>query len=133
MILVRSVVLRLRARLKFSTDNIAPPVASCLGDLVTLCLMGVVSTVLIPYIGTFFPIFVVAIVLITATTCLTLTLRNPEIRPLLTQGWSPLFGAMVISSATGIVLDLFVSKYEDFAILAVVISGEAGMLFYRPF
>lgn len=36
----------------------------------------------------------------------------------------PLFGAMIISSTTGIVLDLFVSRYEGFALLAVVISGE---------
>ena len=30
---------------------------------------------------------------------------------------------MIISSGTGIVLDVFVSRYEGFAVLAVVISG----------
>lgn len=44
-------------------------------------------------------------------------------RDLLGQGWSPLFGAMAISSATGIILDLFVSRYKGFALLAVIISG----------
>ncbi|KAL1713144.1 hypothetical protein EV715DRAFT_212264 [Schizophyllum commune] len=62
-------------RLNLDPDNIAPPVAACLGDLVTLVLVGVVSGVL---------------------------------------------------SGTGIVLDLFVSRYEDFAVLAVVISGLPG-------
>lgn len=33
---------------------------------------------------------------------------------------------MLISSATGIVLDLFVSRYQGFALLAVVISGLPG-------
>jgi len=33
---------------------------------------------------------------------------------------------MIISSTTGIVLDLFVSRYEGFALLAVVISGLPG-------
>jgi solute carrier family 41 len=54
------------------------------------------------------------------------TRRNPRVAPLLTQGWAPLFGAMVISSGTGIVLDLFVSRYDGFALLAVVISGLPG-------
>ncbi|KAL1725326.1 hypothetical protein EV714DRAFT_221551 [Schizophyllum commune] len=62
-------------RFNLDPDNIAPPVAACLGDLVTLVLIGLVSGVL---------------------------------------------------SGTGIVLDLFVSRYEDFAVLAVVISGLPG-------
>jgi solute carrier family 41 len=44
---------------------------------------------------------------------------------LIKEGWWPLFGAMVISSGTGIVLDLFVNRYEDFALFAVVISGQS--------
>lgn len=35
-------------RLNLDPDNIAPPVAACLGDLVTLVLIGVVSGVLLP-------------------------------------------------------------------------------------
>lgn len=35
---------------------------------------------------------------------------------------------MVISSGTGIVLDMFVSKYEGFAILAIVISGSSSLI-----
>ncbi|EEB95835.1 hypothetical protein MPER_05135, partial [Moniliophthora perniciosa FA553] len=70
-------------------DNIAPPVASCLGDLVTLCLIGVTSAILVPFMHT--PsIFEIPLVMLV--------------------GWSPLFGAMLISSGTGIVLDLFVSR-----------------------
>ncbi|KAL1701104.1 hypothetical protein EV121DRAFT_282889 [Schizophyllum commune] len=65
-------------RFNLDPDNIAPPVAACLGDLVTLVLIGLVSGVLLP------------------------------------------------GSGTGIVLDLFVSRYEDFAVLAVVISGLPG-------
>uniref|UniRef100_D8PUR5 SLC41A/MgtE integral membrane domain-containing protein n=1 Tax=Schizophyllum commune (strain H4-8 / FGSC 9210) TaxID=578458 RepID=D8PUR5_SCHCM len=62
-------------RFNLDPDNIAPPVAACLGDLVTLVLVGVL---------------------------------------------------VLSSSGTGIVLDLFVSRYEDFAVLAVVISGLPG-------
>jgi len=44
------------------------------------------------------------------------------------EGWTPLFGAMVISSGTGVVLDMFVSKYEGFPLLAVVISGTSASI-----
>ncbi|KAF8954972.1 hypothetical protein BDZ97DRAFT_361797 [Flammula alnicola] len=107
-------------------DNIAPAVASCLGDLVTLVLVGFVSTLLIPFIRTPIPFVVALLVLCCAITCFLYTLKNEHARPLLTEGWSPLFGAMVISSGTGIVLDMFVSRYEGFAVLAVVISGLPG-------
>jgi len=62
---------------------------------------------------------------IIAVVCLVYTVRNPHVRSLVTEGWSPLFAAMIISSGTGLVLDMFVSRYEGFAILAVVISGAS--------
>ncbi|KAF8901826.1 hypothetical protein CPB85DRAFT_120765 [Mucidula mucida] len=107
-------------------DNIAPPVASCLGDLVTLILLGIVSTGLIRFLHTPVPAILALIVVLSAIACGLSTRRNAHVRDLLWQGWSPLFGAMVISSGTGIVLDLFVSRYEGFALLAVVISGLPG-------
>jgi solute carrier family 41 len=113
------------------TDNIAPAIASCLGDLVTLCLIGLVSALLIPFLHTPIPFIIGIIVIVIGLTSLIYTLRNKYVRPLLGEGWTPLFGAMIISSGTGIVLDMFVSKYEGFAVLAVVISG-ALTLFPAP-
>ncbi|KAH8824420.1 solute carrier family 41 member 1 [Flagelloscypha sp. PMI_526] len=107
-------------------DNIAPPIASCLGDLVTLCLVGVVSKLLINFLHTPVTFIACLIVLGVAGTCLVYTRRNPYVKDLIFQGWSPLLGAMAISSATGIVLDLFVTRYDGFALLAVVISGLPG-------
>ncbi|KAJ7778783.1 Mg transporter [Mycena maculata] len=107
-------------------DNIAPPIASCLGDLVTLVLIGAVSSVLIIFLHTPIPFTIGLLVVLSALSCGMFTRRNPHAAPLLTQGWAPLFGAMVISSGTGIVLDLFVSRYDGFALLAVVISGLPG-------
>ncbi|KAJ3728229.1 solute carrier family 41 member 1 [Lentinula raphanica] len=107
-------------------DNIAPPIASCLGDLVTLLLIGIISTLLIPFLNGFLPILVVVAVLVSFFFCLAATYRNTYVKDLIKQGWVPLFGAMIISSTTGIVLDLFVSRYEGFALLAVVISGLPG-------
>lgn len=114
-----------------STDNIAPPIAACLGDLVTLLLLGIVSTILIPFLNGLAPILVVVVLLASSSFCLAATYRNLHVKDLLKQGWAPLFGAMIISSTTGIVLDLFVSRYEGFALLAVVISGERNPFSFR--
>lgn len=107
-------------------DNIAPAVASCLGDLFTLILLGYTSTVLIPFLHTPLPFIVGCLVVCASATCFLYALKNEHSRPLLSEGWSPLFGAMAISSGTGIVLDMFVSRYEGFAVLAIVISGLPG-------
>lgn len=39
---------------------------------------------------------------------------------------------MIISSGTGIILDMFVSRYEGFALLAVAISGSALLSLSTP-
>ncbi|KAH8114205.1 solute carrier family 41 member 1 [Phellopilus nigrolimitatus] len=113
---------------KFSLnpDNIAPPVAACLGDLITLCLLGLTSTFLINFVNTPLPLIICIVLVLSACLSAYLVSRNNFVRPLITQGWTPLFGAMMISSATGIILDLFVSRYSGFALLAVIISGLPG-------
>ncbi|KAF6758209.1 solute carrier family 41 member 1 [Ephemerocybe angulata] len=113
-------------KFKLDPDNIAPAVASCLGDLVTLCLVGFVSTLLLPFLRTPIPFIIGIAMIVICVICLVYTAKNPHVRAFITQGWSPLFGAMIISSATGIVLDMFVSRYEGFAIMAIVISGLPG-------
>ncbi|KAL5512012.1 NGG1 [Sanghuangporus vaninii] len=107
-------------------DNIAPPVAACLGDLVTLCLLGLVSTFLINFVNTPLPLIICVFLVVSTCVCAYIVSRNHYVRGLIKQGWSPLFGAMAISCATGIILDLFVSRYSGFALLAVVISGLPG-------
>ncbi|TFY82211.1 hypothetical protein EWM64_g1807 [Hericium alpestre] len=107
-------------------DNIAPPIAACLGDLLTLLLLSIISSALIHVVNTPIPFIVIVLVVLSSFACGAVTLRNPNVKHLLTQGWSPLFGAMVISSGTGIVLDTFVDRYEGYALLATVISGLPG-------
>ncbi|KAH8100273.1 Mg transporter [Cristinia sonorae] len=107
-------------------DNIAPPIAGCLGDLVTLCLLGAVSTIYITFVQTPLPLIMICVLAAAAVGWTVVTRRNPLVKELLWEGWTPLFAAMIISSGTGIVLDMYVTKYEGFALLAVVISGLPG-------
>lgn len=57
------------------------------------------------------------------------TRRNKFVKDLMKEGWSPLFGAMAISCGAGIVLDMFVGRYQGFALLAIVIGGELPEVF----
>jgi solute carrier family 41 len=112
----------------FSADNIAPPIASCLGDLVTMTLLGVMSTLLILGSGAIAPFLTIGVVVIWAIVCAYVVLQNENVRPLLKEGWTPLLASMVITSASGIVLDLFVDRYDGYALLAVAFGGA----YYSP-
>lgn len=105
-------------------DNIAPPVAACLGDLVTLLLLGLVSTINIYLIKTPVPFIIIIVLTVAAVGWAFVTRANRRVSHLLSEGWIPLFVAMIISCGTGIVLDLFASRFEGFALLAAVISGK---------
>lgn len=109
---------------RISSDNIAPPVASFLGDLVTLSLLGGVSSILINFVNTILPLIIAILLTCSAVACAVVVRGNSMVKDLIWQGWTPLFGAMVISSGTGIVLDTFASRYPGFPLLAVVISGQ---------
>ncbi|KAF7323489.1 Mg transporter [Mycena chlorophos] len=113
-------------RFGLDPDNIAPPIASCLGDLATLVLLSLIASVLFPTLHTPIPSVILILLILFAVSCGLYTRRNRLVAPLLRQGWSPLLAAMIISSGTGIVLDLFVSRYSGFALLAIVISGLPG-------
>lgn len=112
-----------------SPDNIAPPIASFLGDLVTLSILGVISSVLVNLVNTLLPLIIAILLICSAVACAVVVRGNNVVKDLIWQGWTPLFGAMVISSGTGIVLDTFASRYPGFPLLAVVISGK---FFFRP-
>jgi hypothetical protein len=81
------------------------------------------STVLTLWIGTAAPYIVIAVVTLCAIAAVSVVRQNEHVRPLLSTGWSPLLGAVVVSSASGRVLDAFVSRYEGYAMLAVVFGG----------
>ena len=58
---------------------------------------------------------------------ITTTLRNKYVRHLIFMGWTPLLGAMVISSGTGMVLDSFIGRYEGFGLLSIVLGGAISI------
>lgn len=123
-----SALVVLSRRLRINPDNITTPLAACLSDLVTLFVLAGIGSFLLPYIATPLPVAILP-VLIAAGACATwFTLRNDYVKDLVRLGWTPLFAAMTISSATGVVLERCVSRYEGFAILAVAMTGRLLVL-----
>jgi solute carrier family 41 len=115
------------------SDNIAPPIASCLGDLITLCLLAGVSYIYINLLNTPFILAIIIVaIFVGGIGWVVLADKNPHVKHLLREGWSPLFGAMIISNGTGAVLDLFVSRYKDYGLLAVANTSEFRV-FHRAF
>lgn len=110
---------------KLNPDNIAPAVASALGDLLTLILLGLSSHFL-------YPMHIAGLIVVQLGFLLVfiisfyLTIGNPRIKGLLREGWTPLLGAMVISSGTGMILDTFVSRYRDYAMVSIAQDGIPG-------
>lgn len=107
-------------------DNVAPPIASALGDLLTLFLLSILSTIFLPFLSTLLPLFGSVALLTAAAALAYYTYHNIHVRSLLKQGWTPLIGAMLITSFSGLVLDQFVNRYEGYGLLAIVITGLPG-------
>ena len=109
-------------------DNITPPIASCLGDLLTLCIIGLVASLLVSMIDTAVPFILMAALSLATAFAIKMTLRNETVRHLIFLGWTPLLGAMVISSGAGMVLESFVDRYEGFGLLSIVLGGEPFLI-----
>jgi solute carrier family 41 len=87
----------LSRKFKINPDNIATPLAASLGDLVSLALLGIVSSALGKYEGG----MLTTVIFIGLLACIAfnvwLTLRNAYVQELLWSGWVPLLVAMLIS------------------------------------
>lgn len=86
-----------------------------------------------PYISTPLPLLVLPIIVVAGGVFIWITLKNEYVSDSIKGGWTPLLGAVTISSATGVVLDRCVDRYEGFAILAVAMTGPCPILFCSVF
>ncbi|GAA5978044.1 hypothetical protein JCM10908_004208 [Rhodotorula pacifica] len=119
-------------RFRLNPDNIATPLASSLGDLITLLMLGGLSSLFLLFMGTIVSTLVFVALLGTVAFNIVVAFRNPYVQELLTMGWTPLFAAMAISSGSGVVLETYVTRYPGYALLAPVITaitGSAGSIF----
>ncbi|GAA5845297.1 hypothetical protein JCM11251_006392 [Rhodosporidiobolus azoricus] len=119
-------------RFRVNPDNVATPLASALGDMVTLVILGLLSSLFIIFMGTIISTLVFLALLGAVALNVVITFRNAYVQELLTIGWGPLFVAMAISSGSGVVLKTYITSYPGFGLVSTALNaltGGAGSIF----
>lgn len=117
---------------QINPDNVATPIAGSLGDLTTVIILAGVSTMLYrhmdnPHYLWMMPLLLGLVVLLLPIWFI-VARRNKHTRDVLYNGWTPVIGAMVISSFGGLVLDHTIVRFEGIAMFQPVINGIGGNL-----
>ncbi|CAG8461362.1 629_t:CDS:2 [Paraglomus brasilianum] len=115
-------------KFRINPDNIACPMASALGDLLTLVILAVCSDFLQKYMFTWLSTWMFVILAFSIPLWARLVWTNKYVQDLLVSGWVPLFVAMIIASIAGLVLERYIKKYQGLAVLTPVLNGLAGNL-----
>ncbi|OZJ01933.1 hypothetical protein BZG36_04832, partial [Bifiguratus adelaidae] len=107
-------------------DNIACPLASSLGDVVTLVFLAVVANALAANMESFLSELLFVLMAVSLPFFGRVVYRNKFVKDLLWQGWTPILLAMLISSMAGLVLERYVEQYAGLAMLTPILCGLAG-------
>ena len=89
-------------KIDMNADNIAPPVATCIGNPIILCLIGILSTILIAIVNALIPLILSLLLVVSLVFCAVPIHRNRFVCDPMGQGWTPLFGATILSTALGL-------------------------------
>lgn len=114
--------------MKIDPDNIACPMASSLGDVVTLGILAGCANMLLVNIETQLSTYLLLIMFGSIPFFGLSVWRNPHVRDLLFSGWTPIVVAMLISSGAGLVLERYVEQFKGLAMLTPILCGLAGNL-----
>ncbi|KAI8393262.1 uncharacterized protein BYT42DRAFT_550494 [Radiomyces spectabilis] len=115
-------------RFRIDPDNIACPMASSLGDVVTLGILAGCAHGLLSYLESKLSLVLLILMILSVPFFAKSVWRNMYVRDLLFSGWSPIIFAMLISSFAGLVLERYVEQYNGLAMLTPILCGLAGNL-----
>ncbi|XP_068168876.1 solute carrier family 41 member 2 [Antennarius striatus] len=119
-------------RLGINPDNIATPLASSFGDLITLAFLAGFSQWFFSIIDLYsYVLYLVDLLFLCLIPLwIILTSKHPASLILLRTGWEPIITAMLISSIGGVILDKTVSdpNLAGIIVYAPVINGIGGNL-----
>ena len=121
----------------YSIDNIATPLASSFGDLITLIILTFLTSLLVNVIRTYWATALLILLSLALPGFILLVWRNPYVSELLFEGWTATILSMVISrsivyfliliiSGSGVLLQRFVNQYDALPLILPVTSSLAG-------
>ena len=77
-------------------DNITPPLAACLGDLLTLFILALIGTLLVGMMDTPIPLLAVVTLCVAVGWFLRRVMQDPWIRKVARGSWAPLVGCSLL-------------------------------------
>ncbi|KAF8945573.1 hypothetical protein BGZ47_002412 [Haplosporangium gracile] len=111
---------------RVNPDNIAVPLASSFGDLVTLVILSGIAVFLADYIQTPLCISVLLILLALIPVWFHIVRKNKYVSEVVKEGWGPVFSAMVIASTAGLTLERYINQFPGMAMISPVLNGLTG-------
>lgn len=111
---------------RVNPDNIAVPLASSFGDLVTLVILSGIAVFLADYIQTPLCISLLLILLALIPVWLYIVRKNKYVSEVVKEGWGPVFSAMVIASTAGLTLERYINQFPGMAMISPVLNGLTG-------
>ncbi|KAJ2852450.1 hypothetical protein IWW36_000337 [Coemansia brasiliensis] len=107
-------------------DNIGTPIASSFGDMSTLLILGMVSSVLVAKISTPWPFVIVSLFIALGVFLLKVVRSNHQMAHHISGGWLPLVYAAITSSIAGIVVEKCAERFPGMPPLVPVVNGIGG-------
>ncbi|KAF9169655.1 hypothetical protein BGX20_010025 [Mortierella sp. AD010] len=111
---------------KVNPDNIACPLASSFGDLVTLMILSGIAVFLQEYIKTALCLVLLLVLLMLIPAWFYYVRRNKYVSEVVKEGWGPVFSAMVIASTAGLTLERYINQFPGMAMISPVLNGLTG-------
>ncbi|GJJ77124.1 solute carrier family 41 [Entomortierella parvispora] len=111
---------------KVNPDNIACPLASSFGDLVTLMILSGCAVFLVKYIQTPLCLILLLVLIGMIPGWLYYVRRNEFVSEVVKEGWGPVFAAMVIASTAGLTLERYINQFPGMAMISPVLNGLTG-------
>ncbi|ORZ02784.1 hypothetical protein BCR43DRAFT_482157 [Syncephalastrum racemosum] len=115
-------------RFQIDPDNIACPMASSLGDVVTLGILAGCSQLLLGSMDTMLSLGLLFVMVASVPFFGKSVWKNGTVKELLYSGWTPIIFAMLISSFAGLILERYVEQFKGLAMLVPILCGLAGNL-----
>ncbi|KAJ2038036.1 hypothetical protein H4S03_002585 [Coemansia sp. S3946] len=121
-----SVTVSVSHKFGIDPDNIGTPIASSFGDMSTLFILSLITSLLITQIQTLWPCLVVVLSLGLTVFLFHIVRRNEHMAHHITEGWLPLVYAAVTSSIAGIIVEKYADRFPGMPALVPVMNGIGG-------